>query len=48
LIIKVVGKIDITDNYSYDAIEKGMANQAVKQLADDTVKDCKLRVWKAR
>jgi ATP-independent RNA helicase DbpA len=45
---KYVGKIDITDNYSYVAIERGMANQAIKQLADGTIKGRKLRVWKIR
>jgi ATP-independent RNA helicase DbpA len=43
---KYVGKIDITDNHSYVAIERGMANQAVMQLAEGTIKGRKLRVWK--
>jgi ATP-independent RNA helicase DbpA len=45
---KYVGKIDITDNHSYVAIEQGMANQAVKHLAEGTIKGRKLRVWKIR
>ncbi|MGZ8935233.1 MAG: ATP-dependent RNA helicase DbpA [Methylobacter sp.] len=45
---KYVGKIDITDNYSYVAIERGMANQAVRQLTEGTIKGRKLRVWKVR
>jgi ATP-independent RNA helicase DbpA len=45
---KYVGKIDITDNHSYVAIERDMANQAVRQLADGTIKGRKLRVWKVR
>jgi len=45
---KCVGKIDIADNYSYVAVERDMANQAVKQLADGTIKGRKLRVWKLR
>ncbi|MGZ8946700.1 MAG: ATP-dependent RNA helicase DbpA [Methylococcaceae bacterium] len=45
---KFVGKIDISDNYSYVAIERSMANQAVKQLAEGTIKGRKLRVWKVR
>jgi ATP-independent RNA helicase DbpA len=43
---KYVGKIDITDNHSYVAIERGMANQAVRQLGEGTIKGRKLRVWK--
>jgi ATP-independent RNA helicase DbpA len=45
---KFVGKIDITDSHSYVAIERAMANQAVKQLADGKIKGRKLRVWKIR
>jgi len=45
---KYVGKIDITDNHSYVAIEQNMANQAVRQLAEGTIKGRKLRVWKVR
>lgn len=43
-----VGKIDITENHSYVAITRAMANQAVKQLADGKIKGRKLRVWKIR
>jgi ATP-independent RNA helicase DbpA len=43
---KYVGKIDITDNHSYVAIERSMANQAVRQLAEGTIKGRKFRVWK--
>jgi ATP-independent RNA helicase DbpA len=45
---KYVGKIDISDNCAYVAIERGMANQAVRQLADGTIKGRKLKVWKVR
>jgi ATP-independent RNA helicase DbpA len=45
---KYVGKIDITDDYAYVAIERDMANQAVKQLAEAGIKGRKLRVWKVR
>lgn len=45
---QVVGKIDITDHYAYVAIERDMANLAVKQLADGKIKGRKLRVWKIR
>jgi ATP-independent RNA helicase DbpA len=45
---KYVGKIDITDNHSYVAIERDLANQAVRQLAEGTIKGRKLRIWKIR
>jgi len=45
---KYVGKIDITDNQSFVAIERGMADQAVRQLADGTIKGRKFRVWKVQ
>jgi ATP-independent RNA helicase DbpA len=45
---KYVGKIDITDNHSYVAMERDMANQAVRQLAEGTIKGRKFRVWKVR
>ena len=45
---KYVGKIDITDEYSYVAIDRSIANQAVKQLAEGKIKGRKLRVWKVR
>ena len=45
---RFIGKIDITEHYSYVAIEREMANQAVKQLADGKIKGRKLRVWKVR
>jgi ATP-independent RNA helicase DbpA len=45
---KYVGKIDITDNHSYVAVERSMANQVVRQLTDGTIKGKKLRVWKVR
>lgn len=43
---KFVGKIDITDNHAYVAIERSMADQALRQLADGTIKGRKFRVWK--
>jgi len=42
----IVGKIDVLDNQTYVAVNKDMANQLVKRLADGKIKGRKLRVRK--